>query len=129
MLAVTGPLPIGPGWVYEFKWDGVRAIAVLAGGAVRLYARSGAEITTAYPELVETAAVPVGAVLDGEVGPPVYGADAERLAGIAERLEQRLGTSALAAARRRGQAMTAAEALDFAQAETERIQTLATQTE
>ena len=27
MLATTGPLPAGPGWAYEFKWDGVRAIA------------------------------------------------------------------------------------------------------
>ena len=27
MLATTGPLPVGPGWAYEFKWDGVRALA------------------------------------------------------------------------------------------------------
>jgi bifunctional non-homologous end joining protein LigD len=27
MLATPGPLPVGPGWAYEFKWDGVRAIS------------------------------------------------------------------------------------------------------
>ena len=37
----TGPLPAGPGWAYEFKWDGVRALAVISGGTTRLYARSG----------------------------------------------------------------------------------------
>jgi bifunctional non-homologous end joining protein LigD len=85
MLAVTGPLPIGPGWVYEFKWDGVRAIAVLRDGAVRLFARSGAEITTAYPDLVHAAAAPVDAVLDGEVvlmdesGHPSFTLLAERM--------------------------------------------------
>ncbi|MBQ0979141.1 DNA ligase, partial [Micromonospora sp. M61] len=26
MLAMTGPLPAGDGWAYEFKWDGVRAL-------------------------------------------------------------------------------------------------------
>ena len=29
MLATTGLLPTGAGWAYEFKWDGVRAIAEL----------------------------------------------------------------------------------------------------
>ena len=32
MLATAGALPLGPGWAYEFKWDGVRAIAAIAGG-------------------------------------------------------------------------------------------------
>ena len=51
MLATTGPLPTGPGWGYEFKWDGVRSIAQISGGRARFFARSGAEITTGYPEL------------------------------------------------------------------------------
>lgn len=72
MLATAGELPVGPGWAYEFKWDGVRALAVVRGGSVRLYARSGAEITKAYPELVALPAAlsEVGitdAVLDGEI--------------------------------------------------------------
>ena len=51
MLASPGVLPTGPGWVYEFKWDGIRAIAVVLEGRTRLFARSGAEVTAAYPEL------------------------------------------------------------------------------
>ncbi|ROT34008.1 non-homologous end-joining DNA ligase [Micromonospora sp. HM5-17] len=90
MLASTGELPTGPGWGHEFKWDGVRAIADVAGGALRLYARSGVEITVAYPELAPLGAQLVArglahAVLDGEVvvltesGQPSFTALAERM--------------------------------------------------
>jgi bifunctional non-homologous end joining protein LigD len=37
------------GW--EFKWDGVRAIAYIAGGQVRLLSRTGRDVTGSYPEL------------------------------------------------------------------------------
>jgi bifunctional non-homologous end joining protein LigD len=72
MLAVGGELPTGAGWAYEFKWDGVRALAVLEDGSLRWYARSGAEITGAYPELYGLASVladagVTDAVLDGEI--------------------------------------------------------------
>lgn len=72
MLAVSAPLPVGPGWAYELKWDGVRALAVVGAGQVRLYARSGAQITEAYPELsglagALAAAGVTDAVLDGEI--------------------------------------------------------------
>src|SRR5215813_13563125 len=50
---------------YEFKWDGVRAIAMIGDHRVRLYARSGAEITTAYPELAGLGATIPSGVLDG----------------------------------------------------------------
>jgi bifunctional non-homologous end joining protein LigD len=85
MLAVSGRLPLGAGWGYEFKWDGVRAIATLSGGIARLYARSGAEITAAYPELAPLAAALDDAVLDGEIvvldrrGRPSFTALAERM--------------------------------------------------
>lgn len=85
MLATTGPLPIGPGWAYEFKWDGVRALATVHGGSLRLHARSGAEITAAYPELAPLARQVDDAVLDGEVvvlddrGRPSFVALAERM--------------------------------------------------
>jgi len=88
MLATAAPdLPTGQGWAYELKWDGVRAIANLAGGTTRLYARKGPEITVAYPELAGLAAA-IGArdaVLDGEVavldpaGRPSFQALAERM--------------------------------------------------
>lgn len=85
MLATTGPLPVGAGWSYEFKWDGVRMIADLTGAATRLWARSGTEITAAYPELQPLAATAPGAVLDGEVvvfdraGRPSFTTLAERM--------------------------------------------------
>ncbi|KWV34613.1 non-homologous end-joining DNA ligase [Micromonospora rifamycinica] len=85
MLAMTGPLPVGAGWAYEFKWDGVRALADLTGGHPHLYARSGAEITAAYPELVTLAEQVDDALLDGEVvlfdpaGQPSFTALAERM--------------------------------------------------
>jgi bifunctional non-homologous end joining protein LigD len=85
MLASTGPLPAGSGWAYEFKWDGVRALATIRGGALRLHARSGAEITAAYPELAPLGTALADAELDGEIvaldqhGRPSFTALAERM--------------------------------------------------
>ncbi|MBQ1027778.1 non-homologous end-joining DNA ligase [Micromonospora sp. C95] len=85
MLAMTGQLPVGPDWAYEFKWDGVRALADIADGRQRLYARSGVEITTAYPELIPLGEQVGDALLDGEVvlfdpaGRPSFTALAERM--------------------------------------------------
>ncbi|MGH3712152.1 MAG: non-homologous end-joining DNA ligase [Micromonosporaceae bacterium] len=85
MLATAGVLPVGDDWAYEFKWDGVRAIAALAEGRVRLYARSGAEITAAYPELAPLGKELPDAVLDGEMvafdaaGRPSFERLAERM--------------------------------------------------
>ena len=70
MLARTGPLPADDGrWAYEIKWDGVRAIAFVQGGTLRLQARSGRDISGRYPELRPLAAALAGreVVLDGEV--------------------------------------------------------------
>ncbi|WP_231928712.1 non-homologous end-joining DNA ligase [Micromonospora echinaurantiaca] len=68
MLATSGALPGGPGWGYEFKWDGVRAIGYVADG-VRLLSRNDRDVTPAYPELGELARLLSGrrAVLDGEI--------------------------------------------------------------
>ncbi|WFE23173.1 non-homologous end-joining DNA ligase [Solwaraspora sp. WMMD937] len=85
MLATTGELPTGPGWWYEFKWDGVRALADISGGGQRLYARSGAEITIAYPELSGLPRALDDALLDGEMvlldaaGRPSFTLLAERM--------------------------------------------------
>jgi bifunctional non-homologous end joining protein LigD len=70
MLARTGDLPGDDHkWAYEIKWDGVRAIAYVEGGRMRLEARSGRDITPRYPELRELGRALAGreAVLDGEV--------------------------------------------------------------
>jgi bifunctional non-homologous end joining protein LigD len=76
-------LPRGPEWVYEVKWDGVRVLADTTGDRLRLWARTGREVTAAYPELAGLAAV-LGVVLDGEVvvmagGVPSFEALAERM--------------------------------------------------
>ena len=54
MLATLGVLPKPPtGWAYEVKWDGIRALASVSGGRIRLEARSGRDVTHRYPELRE----------------------------------------------------------------------------
>src|SRR5690349_7612217 len=63
MLARSGSLPAGPGWSYELKWDGFRAI-VRAGRDFRVTAGAAGKMTARIPEL---AALPVDAVLDGEL--------------------------------------------------------------
>lgn len=95
MLAVAGRLPTGPGWAYEFKWDGVRVLADLRGGAVSLSSRSGRDVTAAYPELAELGAVVADALLDGEV----VAFDEEMRPSFA-RLAGRMGVTDPAAARR-----------------------------
>ncbi len=69
MLATADDLPTADGWAYEFKWDGVRALAFVDGGRVKLLSRSGRDITVAYPELREVG-LKLGStsvVLDGEI--------------------------------------------------------------
>jgi bifunctional non-homologous end joining protein LigD len=39
-----------PNWVFEIKWDGVRAVAQIENGKTTLWARSGRDITLEYPE-------------------------------------------------------------------------------
>ncbi len=56
MLATAGPLPGGPLWAYEVKWDGFRAVYA----AGRFHGRSGRQLAgPRMPELTE--------VLDGEL--------------------------------------------------------------
>ena len=69
MLAYAGPVPRGPGWAFEFKWDGVRALGYVEGGRLQLLSRNDRDITGAYPEL-RSAAERLGStqlVLDGEI--------------------------------------------------------------
>jgi bifunctional non-homologous end joining protein LigD len=73
MLATPGTLPPAAQderWAYETKQDGQRVMAYLPGdGSVLLRARSGEDITAAYPELrpLGTTLGGTPAVLDGEV--------------------------------------------------------------
>jgi bifunctional non-homologous end joining protein LigD len=73
MLAtLTEELPTGGHWLYEPKLDGVRALAFVSAGSVRLYSRNRKPLETAYPELVDALgpAVRGDAVLDGEIVAP-----------------------------------------------------------
>jgi len=58
-----------PGWIYEEKVDGYRAVAVKTGESLRLISRNGAEYARRFPELAQAlAALPAQAfTLDGEV--------------------------------------------------------------
>lgn len=71
MLAtLSETLPTGDGWIFEFKWDGYRAIAVVHGGSVRLFSRNGNDFTARFRsvgrDIVHAVKTP-SAVLDGEV--------------------------------------------------------------
>jgi bifunctional non-homologous end joining protein LigD len=62
-------LPAGDGWVYEIKFDGIRAIAVKDKQNVRLYSRLHNDLTGRFPEVtraVQTLPCET-AVIDGEV--------------------------------------------------------------
>jgi bifunctional non-homologous end joining protein LigD len=62
-------LPKGPQWLYEIKFDGVRALAIKTQAGIHLVSRNRKELNSRYPEVVEALSkLPVGeAVLDGEV--------------------------------------------------------------
>jgi DNA ligase-1 len=52
-------------YLAEWKWDGIRVQVSARGGEKRLYSRSGDDVSTAFPEIVE--ALPDRVVLDGEL--------------------------------------------------------------
>ena len=68
MLATAGPVPRGPGWAFEMKWDGVRAVVAVA-NQVRAISRNNRDITPSYPELAGLPSQLGGrrVVLDGEL--------------------------------------------------------------
>lgn len=59
----------GPEWVYEEKYDGIRALAYRDGDRVRLLSRTGQDLTTGFPAIVDAlrAAPDPDFVLDGEL--------------------------------------------------------------
>jgi bifunctional non-homologous end joining protein LigD len=59
---------IGPEWIFERKFDGIRLIAFKNGSEVRLFSRNRLPLNASYPAVVEAIArLPVhDAILDGE---------------------------------------------------------------
>jgi len=88
MLASTVERPFSdPSWLFEIKWDGVRTLARLEDGALKLISRNGIDVTKQYPELVELPKIVSAreAILDGEI----VALDEKGHSGFA-RLQQRM---------------------------------------
>jgi bifunctional non-homologous end joining protein LigD len=98
MLAslASAPPPDDGLWALEMKWDGVRALAFVERGQVRLMSRTERDITATYPELAALgrATGHKQLLLDGEV--VVFGADGWP---SFEALQPRMHVSDAAAAR------------------------------
>lgn len=98
MKATAGSLPDGDGWTYEVKWDGMRALAFVEDGRLRVQSSNERDVTVSWPELADLpASLPVAtALLDGELiatddlGRPSF-----------SRLQQRMHLTNPAEARRR----------------------------
>jgi bifunctional non-homologous end joining protein LigD len=62
-------VPSGAAWLHEMKYDGYRCLLALAGGAARIYTRTGLDWTAKFPEIAEAAgAIQCDrALLDGEI--------------------------------------------------------------
>ncbi|ODP36227.1 ATP-dependent DNA ligase [Sphingomonas turrisvirgatae] len=72
-LAAT--LPEGPGWQYEPKWDGFRALAQRDGEAIELWSKAGKPLARYFPEMVAALReLPEQRfLLDGELVIPIGG--------------------------------------------------------
>lgn len=98
MKATAGDLPTGEGWIYEVKWDGMRALAFVDGPRLRVQSANERDVTVSWPELagLPDALPAASALLDGELvatdddGRPSFG-----------RLQQRMHISNPAEALRR----------------------------
>jgi bifunctional non-homologous end joining protein LigD len=68
-LARTGPLPVGDGWAFEVKFDGMRVQLRGDGRAVCLRSRPGYDCSEEFPELasIRTALGRHRVRLDGEL--------------------------------------------------------------
>lgn len=70
---LVGALPAGPGWQYEPKWDGFRAIASRWGDAIEIMSKSGKSLARYFPEIVAVLAATHERdfVVDGELILPI----------------------------------------------------------
>lgn len=88
MLAALADRPFSdPNWLFEIKWDGVRALARIENGALTLRSRNSIDITKRYPEMafLPAALAARQAILDGEI----VALDAQGR-GDFERLQERM---------------------------------------
>ncbi|MCX6655982.1 MAG: ATP-dependent DNA ligase, partial [Candidatus Bathyarchaeota archaeon] len=84
MLAEPAAAPFsGEEWLFEVKWDGIRAIAYV-GERLQILTRNDNDITRNFPELTELSRLTSDVVLDGEIivmkgGRPDFQAVAKRV--------------------------------------------------
>ncbi len=71
----------------EWKWDGIRVQVSSEGGKQKLYARSGDDISGAFPDLLE--AIDFEAVLDGELLVGVPGQHVGTFSDLQQRLNRK----------------------------------------
>lgn len=84
MLPVAGPLPTGPAWAFEMKWDGVRLISESSRGVLQMRTRQGKAVAASqFPELAEITAAD-GLILDGEL--TVFDGDRTDFGAVLRRL-------------------------------------------
>ena len=91
-------------YLFEVKWDGVRALAAIEQDSWSLWVRHGVDYTARYPELAVLRRSPSGTVVDGELvaldrgrAAPGYAGERPRCAGA------RLGACTLAPRRNQDQ--------------------------
>ncbi len=81
LATASAKLPEGADWIYELKWDGIRALVTIEESKVRLVSRTGKIMDKQYPELSGIAQHVAAdtAILDGEIvafdeqGKPSFG--------------------------------------------------------
>jgi bifunctional non-homologous end joining protein LigD len=89
MLATPGALPVGPDWLFEVKWDGMRLLADVVDSGLTLRSRSGRDVTPHFPELAGLVDLAPDVLLDGEVvllerGVPSFQALGDRMHAVVE---------------------------------------------
>jgi bifunctional non-homologous end joining protein LigD len=97
-------VPDSPDYIYEVKWDGIRAVVSLDEGQIRIHGRNGLDLNAQFPELAsEQAFRASGGLFDGEIvcleadGKPNFG-------NVIHRMQQK-GESAIARAQAKSPAV------------------------
>jgi DNA ligase D-like protein (predicted ligase) len=67
MLAASGQPFDSEEYLFEIKWDGVRALAAVTMDRCQVWGRNCADYSGRYPELNVLSRLPVGTVVDGEL--------------------------------------------------------------
>jgi ATP-dependent DNA ligase len=67
ILAVPAAPFDSPEYSFEYKWDGIRALAAVETAGWRLWGRQQADYTGRYPELDVLRRLPAGTRVDGEL--------------------------------------------------------------